>query len=405
MISLVQTTKTSSPRFALLLVAAFTIAMGFGVILPVLPFFLKDVVSGSGFSVAWHTGMLTAAYMFSLFASAPLWGYISDRLGRRRVILFGLAGFGPSMVLFGLTDDLAVAYLARTLSGIFAAAVVPVVLAYINDTSAPEHRARGFAWASAANALGFLSGPALSGALASAKFLPSDQALALPFYVAAGSSGLVWLAIYRYLPEPRSRRGRVPGRAERSGPPLHSLLSLSLTVALGMGAFEVGFALQGQQALNLGPRQIGWMFAECSLVMILVQVFLLAPVIGRVGSRLLAPAFVLMAAGVVAMPWATSYPAMLIAIALVAATSGLLIPAIAYFVSLAAGERTGAALGQQTAVASLGQALGSGGAGWLFAVNQAAPFWVLAGLLGVGAVVGFGVSNKLLAKRRQWYGK
>lgn len=396
MIAVAQETGTSRRQFSVLLAAAFTIAMGYGVILPVLPFILERVAADGRFSVSWHTGMLTAVYMFVLFAFAPLWGYVSDRIGRRTVILLGLAGFGVAMVLFGLAENLALAYLARALGGLFSAAVLPVILAYIGDTQAPEQRARGFAWASAANALGFLAGPALSGGLASVEFLPPDDALVLPFYGAAALGGLVWLAAFRYLPENVSRPVRAPdGRLERSAPSMTWLLVLSLLVMLGLGGFEVGLALQSQQALNLGPREIGWMFAECSLVMILVQVFLLAPLIRRIGSRLLAPAFVIMAAGVASVPWAVNYSWMLVSVGLVAAASGLLIPALAYLVSHAAGTRKGAALGQQTAVSSLGQAVGSAAAGWLFSLYLGAPFWALASMLGLGAIVVLGVSNIL----------
>lgn len=396
MIAVAQETGTSRRQFSVLLAAAFTIAMGYGVILPVLPFILERVAADGRFSVSWHTGMLTAVYMFVLFAFAPLWGYVSDRIGRRTVILLGLAGFGVAMVLFGLAENLALAYLARALGGLFSAAVLPVILAYIGDTQAPEQRARGFAWASAANALGFLAGPALSGGLASVGFLPPDDALVLPFYGAAALGGLVWLAAFRYLPENVSRPVRAPdGRLERSAPSMTWLLVLSLLVMLGLGGFEVGLALQSQQALNLGPREIGWMFAECSLVMILVQVFLLAPLIRRIGSRLLAPAFVIMAAGVASVPWAVNYSWMLVSVGLVAAASGLLIPALAYLVSHAAGTRKGAALGQQTAVSSLGQAVGSAAAGWLFSLYLGAPFWALASMLGLGAIVVLGVSNIL----------
>jgi MFS family permease len=163
----------------------------------------------------------------------------------------------------------------------------------------------------------------------------------------------------------------------------------------GIGSFEVGVALRGQQVLNLPPREIGWMFAECSLVMILAQVLVLAPLIKRVGGGLLAPAFLAMAVGVALLPYAASYPAMLLGVGLVAAASGLLIPALAYLVSLAAGAAQGAALGQQTAAGSLGQAAGSAAAGWLFAVLIEAPFWATAGLLGFGAVAALRVSNTL----------
>jgi len=151
--------------------------------------------------------------------------------------------------------------------------------------------------------------------------------------------------------------------------------------------------LLGQQILNLQPREIGWMFIECSLVMILVQIFVLAPLIRRVGSSLLASAFLAMAIGIALLPYAASFPVMLIGVGLIAAASGMLIPALTYLISLAAGSAPGAALGKQTSAGSLGYAMGSSAAGWLFAAHIAAPFWMTAGLLGLGAVAAFRVSN------------
>jgi MFS family permease len=382
------TRDESVTRLFLPLAAVFVVSLGYGVVLPVLPF----VLARARVAVAWHTGLLTGVYMLALFLFAPLWGYVSDRIGRRAVILLGLAGFSAAMLWFALARGLVFIYGARALAGVFAAAVLPVVLAWVSDAGTSRTRARTFAWLSATSALGFLFGPALSGWLASVAVVAPDDALALPFYAAAALAGGVWLAAYWFLPEsapPRSRGCESEGGASS----LLWLLALSLLVMLGLGSFEVSLALQGQQVLNLQPREIGWMFAECSLVMILVQIVALAPLTQRVGSGLLAPAFLAMTVGVAVLPYATSYPALLLGVGLVAAASGLLIPALAYRVSLAAGDAQGAALGKQTAAASLGQALGSAAAGWLFAVLIEAPFWVTAGLLGCGAIAALRVSN------------
>lgn len=398
----VSTIHESITRLALPLAAVFVVALGYGVVLPVLPFVLADALGEvERASVAWHTGMLTGVYMLALFLFAPLWGYISDRIGRRTVILLGLAGFSGAMLWFAVARGLVFVYGARVLAGVFAAAVLPVIFAWVSDVGTPRTRAQAFAWLSAASALGFLFGPALSGWLAAAEIAGQDASV-LPFYAAALLSGVVWLAAYRFFPESISRRAG--NESEPRAPSLIWLLALSLLVMLGLGGYEVSLALQGQQVLNLQPREIGWMFAECSLVMILVQVFVLAPLLQRVGSNLLAPAFLAMAMGVALLPYVTSYPAMLIGVGLVAATAGMLIPALVYLVSLAAGSVPGAAIGQQTAAANLGQAVGSAAAGWLFAVHIEMPSWVIAGLLGIGAVAALHVSSTLKSIGRAGFG-
>lgn len=388
------TRNESIMRLVLPLAVIFVVSLGYGVVLPVLPFLLaRELGETARAAVAWHTGLLTGVYMLASFLFAPLWGRISDRFGRRPVILIGLAGFSGAMLWFALARGLVFVYGARVLAGVFAAAVLPVIFAWLSDVGTPHMRARTFAWLSAASALGFLFGPALSGWLASAEFAGQDDALALPFYAAALLSGAMWFVAYWFFPESVPRRAG--SESEPGAPSLIWLLALSLLVMLGLGGYEVSLTLQGQQVLNLRPREIGWMFAGCSLVMILVQVFVLAPLLQRAGSRLLAPAFLAMAIGIVLLPYVTSYPAMLFGVGLVAAAAGMLIPALVYLVSLAAGAQQGAAIGRQTAAANLGQAVGSVAVGWLFAVHIEMPFWVIAALLGLGAVVALHVSNTM----------
>ncbi len=382
-----------SSVFFLLLALVFTVSMGYGIVLPVLPGFLEGLPASAGpISVPWHTGLLTGTYMLALFVFAPLWGYVSDRVGRRKVILFGLAGFVGAMLWFALARELVSVYAARALAGVFAAAVLPVVLAWVSDVAAVHTRAQAFAWLSSASAFGFLVGPALGGWLASIESVGADIALVLPFYVTTLLGAGMWLAAFLRLPESPLRHA-VEDASQPNAPSLFGLLALSLLVMFGIGSFEVGLALQGQQVLNLSPREIGWLFAECSLVMILMQIFVFAPLFKRVGSGLLASAFLVMSVGVALLPFATTYLLLLIGVGLIAAAAGLLIPALAYMVSLTAGARQGAALGKQTAAASLGQALGSVAAGWLFAVLVGYSYWVTAALLAFGAVTALRVSK------------
>ncbi|MEW6331219.1 MAG: MFS transporter [Pseudomonadota bacterium] len=399
------TTRGWSIRFFLLLAAAFTIAVGYGVILPVLPFFLERLTAEGGrFSVSWHTGMLTGVYMFARFVFAPMWGYISDRLGRRPVILLGLAGFSATMVLFGLAGNLAIAYFARALGGLFSAAVLPVTLAYVGDTNALAQRARGFAWLSAANAFGSLTGPALAGWLSNARLptaiagnMSPAESFALPFLAAAIMGGIVWLGIYflfsKAVPAPRVEDTSTSAPSNQA---LTGLLILTLLVTFGHGSFMVVIALLGQQILNLAPSDIGIMFMECSLVMIAVQVLIFLPLVKRLGRHLLAPAFMAMAVGVGLIPYTANYSVLLVLVGLTAVASGLLIPALTYLISFAGGLQQGVALGRQTSVASLGQALGSAVAGVLFGLMMPAPFWLTAGLLVISAGIALITMSRVL---------
>ena len=378
--------RTMLRGLALPLAAMFVIAVGYGVVLPLLPFMLARFANEfTNDAIAWHTGLLTGVYTLALFVFAPVWGRMSDRLGRGRIVMFGLAGFAGAMLAFVWLPNIVLAYGARAFAGIFAAAVVPTVFAWAGDGRSPSERARAFAWLYAGSALGFLFGPALSGWLVS-PVGAGGNALALPFYVVALLSGVLWFAVRR-TPVARAPSGN--GKAAPTAmPAMLGLLTLSLLVTFGLGSFEVGLALQGRQVSGLSPRELSWMFVECSLVMILMQLFVLPRLIGRLGAtRMLVPGFLAMAGGVALLPYVTSYPAMLLAVALIAGAGGLLIPALAYLVSLNAGSQQGVAFGKQTAAVSLGQASGSVAAGGLFALSVGTMYWAAAGMLVLGAVV------------------
>ena len=248
----------------LLMASVFTATAGYGIVLPILPSLLERLLSDARqFSVSWHTGMLASIYMLALFAFAPMWGHFSDHIGRRPVILLGLGGSVLALVLSGLVGSLGLVYLVRFLSGVFSAAVLPVAWAYVGHTSPPPWRARRFAWMSIASGLGFLAGPALGGALSGAAILFGAQAslFSLPFFVAAIMAALLWGAIYLKLPAavaldpPRPVKSAAPYTQKPR--PLWTLLFLTLLVMFGLGSFEVGITLRGQQTFGFGPAEIG----------------------------------------------------------------------------------------------------------------------------------------------------
>lgn len=381
--------------FFLLMAAVFAVYVGYGIVLPVLPFLLERLLGDAArFSVAWHTGMIAAIYMFALFVGAPLWGRVSDLVGRRPVILLGLAGCVVALASFGLATNLWQAYLARGLGGALVSAVLPVALAYISDTSVPEARARRFAWMTAATTLGFLVGPLLGGWLTGLRIgvLVEEGVggpFSAPFLTAAAGGAVIWIAVWRWLPGISPSPDLATRRhSSRDAHSVNVLLLLALLGMFGLGIFEVAIALQGQQVLELEPLQIGLMFMECSLVMVAVQVLVFSPLVRRIGFRLIvAPAFLAMAVGVGWLPSVANWNWLMLLVGLFAAGSGILIPMLAYRVSLDAGPAQGAELGKQTAAAALGQGLGSAAAGWLYGIAIEAPFWLTAVLLLSGVLV------------------
>src|SRR5262249_2275980 len=142
---------------------------------------------------------------------------------------------------------------------------------------------------------------------------------------------------------------------------------IAFVTAIAIGAFEVGLALRGKQVLGLDATRIGVMFAECSLVMFVVQTLVFSPLIKPELTRwFISPGLAVLAVSLVVVSLSTTWIAMTLAVALVAASAGILSPIVTYWVSLGSSKTQGTELGRMTAAASLGGALGSAGGGLLF---------------------------------------
>ena len=395
---------------AALLLAVFTVAAGYGVVLPHLPDLVERLLGQAvqQAQVSRHTGMLTGVYTFALFLFAPLWGRASDRLGRRGVLFAGLAGFGVATLVLSSAESLAALYAERFVSAAFAAAVTPVAAAAIGEFAAAEQaRARRLALLSMGGIAGFLLGPMLGAAtegaagavlgaakpagalvmpLAAIALLAFAAALAVAFAVPGSNSGGA---------RPVRPRGR---QDDHTGRVLPRLLALSFIVSAGIGVFEVGLALRGKQQLGLTPFQIALMFAECSLIMFAIQgIAFSRRVKPEASPALIAPALSVLAAGLLLVSWTADYAFTLALVGAVAASAGILSPLLTYWISSKAGRAQGWELGRQTAAASLGVTLGSAVAGLLFnaAALPGAPFVLAAALAAAGVLLSLGLRRAL----------
>lgn len=380
-----------------LMLAVATISVGFGVVLPLLPGLMQSLLKpGSGQAlVSWNTGLLTSIYVLALFVFAPICGRLSDRYGRRGVLILGLVGFAASMLVFSFVGSLISLYGERFLSGMFAAAVTPVASATVGDLStSDESRARRLTLISVAAITGFLAGPMLGlmlsrlGSNLGPQFGASGP-LAIPLAATGFFALLLAAAVAVTVPgashKALSGASRTPVATE-DAKLLFKLLLLAFIVSSGVGVFEVGLALRGKQELGLNQAQIALMFTECSLVMIVVQTIVFSPLVKPANTRwLIAPALAIMAVGLFLVPRASDLALMLAVIGAVAASAGVVLPVLTYWISSKAGNAQGAQLGKQTSAASLGSAFGSAAGGFLFeAPFPGASFILAAALTAVG---------------------
>ncbi|PZO32573.1 MAG: MFS transporter [Alphaproteobacteria bacterium] len=394
---------------AVLMASVFTVSMGFGVVLPLLPFLIERLLGAGAEAgeVSRSTGLLTGLYMLSLFLFAPVWGRLSDRHGRRAVLLIGLVGFGATMLVFAFVESLVAVYAERFLSGLFAAAVTPVALAAVGDLAATEEaRARRLTFVSLAGISGFLLGPMLGVFIARAaadvwSITDPMASLAFPLVATALLAFAVAGAAVFAIPRTRHReRAGVPDPSASSTSRwlIPNLLVLGFIVAAGVGVFEVGLALRGKQELGLTPVQIALMFTECSLVMLVVQAIVFSPWVKPSTTRwLIGPALAVLAGGLFLLPRATDFTLLLAVIGAVAASAGILAPILTYWTSSMAGEAQGAQLGRQTAAASLGAAIGSAGGGLLYDVAWLpdASFLIMTVMTGVGVALSLALPRML----------
>ena len=395
---------------AALMLAAFTVSVGYGVVLPLLPYLIERLLGADVdvAQVARHTGLLTAVYTLSPILFAPMWGRLADRFGPRGVLLVGLFGFGLTMLIFAFVDSLAAVYAERFMSGIFAAAVTPVAAAAIGNFSLTEQRrVRRFAFVSIAGISGFLLGPMLG--VIVTRLAADFGTLALPtgsIAIPLAATALLTMVVATFA------AFTVPGINGNARAPnvidatikitrwlVPKLLILTFIVSAGVGVFEVGLALRGKQELGLTPTQIAVMFTECSVVMLVVQTIVFAPWFKPEMTRwLIAPALSLLAVALFLVPQASSFFWMLVAIGAVAASAGILLPILTYWISVNAGGAQGWELGKQTAAASLGVSVGSAAGGLLFDVVgfPGASFVLTAGLTAAAVLLALGLPNMLL---------
>lgn len=263
---------------AILFVSIFLVMVGNGVIIPLLPFI---VLRFNGTSTS--LGFLIATYPLMQFLFAPLWGRLSDRIGRRPVLLIGLSGYGMTYILFGLSSSLWMMFVARLLSGMIASATLPTAYAYIADITSNENRAKGMGMIAAAIGLGMIFGPALGGWL-------GDYGFSLPFFAAGGMALLTLPFAYLFLTESLQEpnlhapivRPNISLKVFHN--PLFPIFTLSFMANFAMSLFESTFALFAADRVGFGPRETGLLFAGLGVIGVIIQLGVLGKLVNLIGD-------------------------------------------------------------------------------------------------------------------------
>lgn len=372
-----------------LLFAAFSAALGFGTLIPVLPVYL----AAAGAPSPWHAGALPSVFLVVASLSAPLWGRFSDRIPRRRVLLCGLAGAVLAVVPFFLQHSVTTLYVYQAGAGLAFGAVGPVALAMLYEAAPSGSQARGVAWFNSATLAGYFVGPAAGGWTAS---LAGDVSahrvvqVALAVHALLAITALLFVATARYCAAPPAEH---PDTASSSRSTRALLpLSIALFAAFMIGAFEIDASLFARSPLHLGPADVASVFMACSAAMLVVQLAILPRLAAR-GPRLpialgcVAASAVLLAL----MAMAQAHAGLIVQGALQGAVLGLAVGLVSFETAMRGGAIRGRMLGYQNAAMNAGQALGSAAGATAFITLGAV------GLPMVGALVL--LSGTLLAIR------
>ena len=366
-------------------VTVFIDLLGFGIIIPLLPFY-AETFGAHAFTVE----MLSTSFSLMQFIFAPIWGRLSDRIGRRPIIVFGLLGSCLSYLAFGLATSLTALFAARIFAGI-AGANIPTAQAVIADVTAPENRAKGMGMVGAAFGLGFIFGPAIGGFL-------SRYGYATPAFFASALSLANFIAAWFLLPEtlkPEHRAiervGRIDAlRAALARPHLPLLLLIGFLAVAAFAGFENTFALFAERRYGFHASTIGYIFAFVGVVLVIVQGFLVGRAVKVFGEHHIVPvSLAIVAIGLLMIPATQSVPALLAANAVLAVGMGFNNPTLLALISrhTAAGDQ-GGVLGLTQSINSLARIVGPMWGGFAFDhIGIGAPYVSSALVMGVACAL------------------
>lgn len=367
--------------------ALVVVTLGFGMVIPIFPFYIERLgASGSQY------GLLIAVYAIMQFVFSPFWGSLSDRAGRKPVLLTGIFGGGLTVLMFGLASQLWMLFAARLLSGLLASATMPAAMAYIGDSTSEAERGGGIGKLGAAAGLGLILGPGLGGWLA-------GESLSTPFFIAAGLSLASMLLIAAFLPE------SLPPHDSRAGGaglktanlreiwqalfgPIGGLLLMAFLVSLAATNFQAIFGLYALAKFGFNPQQIGTILVVTAVVSALIQGTLTGPLTHRWHESGLIKLFLLTnAAGFLVLLAADDYPTVLLTTGIYTLAHTLLRPVVQSLTSKRAPAGQGTAMGLNNAFISLGQIAGPLWAGFVFDINVNLPYISGAVILLIGFVI------------------
>ncbi len=336
---------------AIIFLITFIDLLGFGIVIPIIPSYAEAGFGASDVTV----GFLVASFSFMQLLFTPVWGRLSDRLGRRPILILGLFLTAISYVMFGMAHSLEMLFISRLLGGV-GGANISAAQAYISDVTRPEERARGMGLIGAAFGLGFVFGPFIGGALV-------GYGYSVPGYAAAALSAIALVTALFALPESLKKEEQHAPTAvfdftlmieALKRPKIGMLLVLFFLITFGYANIYATFPLISTREFGFSEREVGYLFGFIGIIGAITQGGLIRTLSVRYGERLL---FLVGAAftsvGLAAIPYAPDTWSLLGVLAVLSFGTGIMTPSCLSLISRHADER------QQGGILGINQSLGA----------------------------------------------
>jgi MFS transporter, DHA1 family, multidrug resistance protein len=361
-------------KITMLMINMFIAIGSFGIIIPILPAYLESINQGGT-----AAGLFIAIFAGAQFIFSPIAGKWTDQYGRRKMIIYGLAGLTLSMFIFYASNSIWVLYTSRAVGGIGCAMLVPAIFAYIADITTMEQRAKGNSLVSAAMSLGIVVGPGIGGFLA-------GYGLKFPILISALVSLVSVLFSILLLKEsktapigessemlPDESMGRKIARSVKM--PYFIPLIITLVMSFGLIAYESVIGLYLDNQFQSSAKDIAVMVTATGVVSVIVQLFVVDKIVNRYGERSVLNVFIAVAAaGFLFSLYASSYSLFFIISLFIFLSTSILRPVLNTLISKLAGNEQGFAMGMNNAYMSIGNVLGPTLAGLLYDVKITYPF-------------------------------
>ena len=374
--------RSSRAAAASLVAVMFINMLGFGIVVPLLPFYAQSFQAAP-----WQIALIFSAFSMGTFFGEPFWGRLSDRYGRKPLLLSTVAATMTCYLLLAFAPTVTTAFFIRFFGGM-ASGNGAVVQGYIADVTPPEKRTRRMSWLGAAASLGLVVGPSIGGVFARTHMGPAG--FRIPLLIAASASATCLLALFLFIREPPAderrqhptRQGRLGGLGEVARHPvIGRLMLLTFLVGFAFTGIESVFGLWGEARFGWGPKQVGVCFAVAGAVSGFTQFFVTGPLSERFGeARVLAAGMALTVAGVALQTQSTGQAMTTALLALTALGQSVSFPNVGALISRNADPtRQGQVLGLNNACGAFARFVGPLTAGLAFAhLSHNAPFFIAA---------------------------